>query len=76
MRGSGVRRGAEGSISVGDLFPIQTTKYDNRSLALAAAALNSISRSIILEIDLFNYICQCLKVYFVIKVILSFGYYV
>src|SRR3712207_6532103 len=24
MRGSGVRRGAEGSISVGDLFPIQT----------------------------------------------------
>ena len=27
MRGSGVRREAEGSISVGDLFPIQTKKY-------------------------------------------------
>jgi hypothetical protein len=28
MRGSGVRRGAERSISVGDLFPMQTKNYD------------------------------------------------
>lgn len=27
MRGSGIRRGAERSISVGDLFPIQSSKY-------------------------------------------------